>query len=266
MSISTNLRNRIVGLLVVLSVILILSPMFMSNEKSSDSKKSEDSAIAINQNGAVTDSSGQLVAAAEHDYSEMLEAPVDDLKNEVSDPLSLSENAPKASSPFDALGTQNGNNTFVQNTLETAVPSNERLVEENIYVAPESVASDTIADNSVSKDNGSIRTETLHSNRQSNSENVKKPAVQPQSQVSKTTLVSGTFAAQMGVFSKKANAQGLLTKLKNAGFKAVTQSVNINGKSVIRVIAGTSKSRAGAEQICKNATARTGEKCTILSL
>ncbi|MGN0894227.1 MAG: SPOR domain-containing protein [Succinivibrio sp.] len=256
MSISTNLRNRIVGLLVVLSVILILSPLFLTNENSKENPKADDSAIAINQNGAVTDSSGQLVAAAEHDYSEMLEAPVDDLKKDSSDPLSLESNAPKADSPFDALNSTSSANAsnerlFTQNALETAVPSNKELTAQNTYEAP-----------AVEE---SLKTETLHSSKTKKSEQSTLNNRQSDT-VAKTSLVSGTFASQMGVFSKKENAQTLLNKLKNSGFKAVTQSVNINGRSVIRVIAGTSKTRAGAEKICKSATAKTGEKCTILSL
>lgn len=53
--------------------------------------------------------------------------------------------------------------------------------------------------------------------------------------------MTGTFAAQIGVFSQKSYVTDNVAKLKKAGFNAQTQSVNINGKSMVRVFAGTAK-------------------------
>ena len=62
MSITKNIRNRVVGILVVISIVLILLPFLNMNDKD-NSKPQDDNAIAINQNGAVTDTNGQLVTA-----------------------------------------------------------------------------------------------------------------------------------------------------------------------------------------------------------
>lgn len=84
MSITKNIRNRVVGILVVISIVLILLPFLNMNDKD-NSKPQDDNAIAINRNGAVTDTNGQLVTAGNSDsietnYSDMLEAPIDDTK------------------------------------------------------------------------------------------------------------------------------------------------------------------------------------------
>ena len=76
MSITKNIRNRVVGILVVISIVLILLPFLNMNDKD-NSKPQDDNAIAINQNGAVTDTNGQLVTAGNSDsvetnYSDML--------------------------------------------------------------------------------------------------------------------------------------------------------------------------------------------------
>lgn len=292
MSITKNIRNRVVGILVVISIVLILLPFLNMNDKD-NSKPQDDNAIAINQNGAVTDTNGQLVTAGNSDsvetnYSDMLEAPIDDTKGAVNALSNVQKDAP-ASSPFDALNNNqvanpsNSNqatsdlevpndNMFASANLETATPTGAKnsatvvttatsntstLPSANTKVAPQAPKSNT------------VKTETLKSSRVQATQgaNANKPKVQsPASTAPKSNLVTGTFAAQIGVFSQKSYVTDNVAKLKKAGFNAQTQSVNINGKSMVRVFAGTAKTRQAADAICRSAKAKVGLDCRILSL
>lgn len=292
MSITKNIRNRVVGILVVISIVLILLPFLNMNDKD-NSKPQDDNAIAINQNGAVTDTNGQLVTAGNSDsvetnYSDMLEAPIDDTKGAANALSNVQKGAP-ASSPFDALNNNqvanpsNSNqatsdlevpndNMFASANLETATPTGAKnsatvvttatsntstLPSANTKVAPQAPKSNT------------VKTETLKSSRGQATQgaNANKPKVQsPASTAPKSNLVTGTFAAQIGVFSQKSYVTDNVAKLKKAGFNAQTQSVNINGKSMVRVFAGTAKTRQAADAICRSAKAKVGLDCRILSL
>ena len=292
MSITKNIRNRVVGILVVISIVLILLPFLNMNDKD-NSKPQDDNAIAINQNGAVTDTNGQLVTAGNSDsvetnYSDMLEAPIDDTKGAANALSNVQKDAP-ASSPFDALNnnqvanTSNSNqaisdlevpndNMFASANLETATPTGAKnsatvattatsntstLPSASTKVAPQAPKSNT------------VKTETLKSSRlqATQSANANKPKVQsPAKTAHKSNLVTGTFAAQIGVFSQKSYVTENVAKLKKAGFNAQTQSVNINGKSMVRVFAGTAKTKQAADAICRSAKAKVGLDCRILSL
>ena len=288
MSITKNIRNRVVGILVVISIVLILLPFLNMNGKDTP-KPQDDNAIAINQNGAVTDTNGQLVTAGSSDsvetnYSDMLEAPIDDTKGSNNALSNVQKDAP-AASPFDALNTNNASasnttvnsnqassdlevpndNMFASANLETATPTGAKNSATNSSTLP-SASSATV---SPAPKQNTIKTETLKSSRvQANQNTVaNKPKPQaPANTAPKSNLVSGTFAAQIGVFSQKSYVTENVAKLKKAGFNAQTQSVNINGKSMVRVFAGTSKTRQGADAICRSAKAKVGLDCRILSL
>lgn len=241
MKFDTSLRNRIVGSLCVASLVLILIP-FLSDSGDSTVKNESSNAIAITKNGAMTDESGQLVSASsdiamaqsEHDYSDLL-APVDD--------------RPKTaeSSPFDAL-KQNQVQANNSNTVETA------------YQEPVS-ATTTFPD--TNKESAPAK-EVLKSSRKSAQSNT---IVAKNTQVkANQALASGMYAAQVGVFSKKANVEALVSVLNSKGFRTISQNININGKAMIRVFAGTSKTREGALAICNKVKKNTKEQCRIVAL
>ncbi|MGN0901790.1 MAG: SPOR domain-containing protein, partial [Succinivibrio sp.] len=70
-----------------------------------------------------------------------------------------------------------------------------------------------------------------------------------------SALVSGKYAAQVGVFSKKSNANGVIEELKAKGFKPVAQHITVNGKAVVRVFAATCNDRDEAAKICNKVKA-----------
>ena len=288
MSITKNIRNRVVGILVVISIVLILLPFLNMNGKDTP-KPQDDNAIAINQNGAVTDTNGQLVTAGNSDsvetnYSDMLEAPIDDTKGSDNALSNVQKDAP-ATSPFDALNTNsasasNTNTSSNQASSDLEVPNDNMFASANLETATPTGAKNTAtSSNTLPSANTAVatpapkqnttKTETLKSSRvqanQNTSANKPKPQA-PANTAPKSNLVSGTFAAQIGVFSQKSYVTENVAKLKKAGFNAQTQSVNINGKSMVRVFAGTSKTRQGADAICRSAKAKVGLDCRILSL
>lgn len=294
MSITKNIRNRIVGILVVVSVVLILLPFLNMNGKDTP-KTEDDNAIAINQNGAVTDTNGQLVTAGNSDsvetnYSDMLEAPIDDTKGASANALSNQQNNAPASSPFDALNNSQtaGSSVSNQASSDLEVPNDNMFASANLETATPTGAKNTVNSNTIAalpsannktsatapKQN-TVKTETLKSSRvqatQSSSNNTVNSRAKQHTQPAvntapKSNLVTGTFAAQIGVFSQKSYVTENVAKLKKAGFNAQTQSVNINGKSMVRVFAGTAKTRQAADAICRSAKAKVGLDCRILSL
>ncbi len=245
---SKSLRNRIVGCLVLLSVVLIFMPFLMKDDVVA--KKNAD-AIAITPEGAVTDNNGQLVSAGEHDYSDLLD-PVDDS-------VSKTQNQPKADSPFDVLKQKNNSpvnaevpddNMFASTELEVATPSNSAPLP--------SVSDNTSTSETLKSSHSKVATATPNTKA--------KPENSVSSKPVSSALSSGNYAAQVGVFSKKTGAQQVINQLKNAGFSPVTQNVNINGKPLIKVYAGTSKNRATVQGICSRVQAKTKIKCMVQTL
>ncbi|MDY6421225.1 MAG: SPOR domain-containing protein [Succinivibrio dextrinosolvens] len=254
-TLSKSLRNRIVGFLVLLSVILIFMPFLMKDDVVA--KKNAD-AIAITPEGAVTDNNGQLVSAGEHDYSDLLD-PIDDS-------VAKTQVQPKADSPFDALKSSKTDNT--SGITAADIPDDNMFASSDLEVATPISASSNVTLPSVS--NQSPKSETLkssHANVPAATPNVKTPKEKaPAQKNDSNALASGNYAAQVGVFSKKTGAQQVINQLKSAGFSPVTQNVNINGKPLIKVYAGTSKNRAAVQGICQRVQAKTSIKCMVQTL
>ena len=77
MAFGNKLRNRIVGVLVIVSIILILLPVMMQ-DRPVPNEPINEKPIAVNEEGAITDENG-LLASQSPDYAELLE-PYDDFK------------------------------------------------------------------------------------------------------------------------------------------------------------------------------------------
>ena len=266
-TLSKTIRNRIVGLLVLLSLILISIPSLMKKEVAE-----QKNAIAITQNGAVTDDKGQLVSAQEHDYNDLLD-PVDD------SPLKASGSAPKAeTSPFDAL---NQNNNAQDNSASNLdVPNDNMFAGQSLEVATPISQPATVQSAPVETVENQ-KSEVLRSNRLTQTAPGPQKSATPTNTTAPRTvtgtkassvpatnsaLSSGSYAAQVGAFGKQAGADSMVNKLKSAGFSPIVQRVTINGKSLIKVYAGTSKNRAAVVGICQRVQAKTQVKCIVQSL
>lgn len=248
MNLSKSLRNRIVGILVLLSVVLIFIPALMSRGGSEKAESGSSNSIAITKDGAVTDERGQLVSANEHDYSDLLD-PVDDTAG-----------APKKESPFE-IAKNNSNSQNSQGSYDLLPPELEDAEPSNTAYANESLkVNETLTSKKVNAQN-QPKSEVLHSSSASRNNVQAKPNSSAKS--SSNILASGSYAAQYGVFSQQKGADTAVKNLKQLGFSPVTQRVNVNGKDVIKVYAGVSKNRSQAMAIVKKCSAKTKVKCLI---
>lgn len=254
MSVSKSLRNRIVGLLVVLSLIMIIVPAMM-DPKEIYSKN--DNAIAITKEGALTDENGRLVSAAERDYTDLLEPENDVVEKQ-------SPSVPVTSSP---LTTQVQSESFAnQNTNPVDVPDDNMfgpspaIVESQPLLSHEQNTSQNIVPPPVLSES-----KTTQANSSQTSNNAT-DAPKAKNNVSKQDAPKGgDFAVQVGVFSNKANADSVIAKLKMSGFNPTTQTINVNGKNAIRIYAGFAKTREQAKKIAQDVKNRTALKCNVVS-
>ncbi len=256
MSISKSLRNRIVGLLVLVSLIMIIVPAMMDPREVYDKK--DDKSIAVNSQGAVVNNDGQLVSPSEHDYTDLL-APEDDSTQPLPSsaenstaPLTTSQSSGDLEVPDDnmfgpaptiidakPLNSQNSNTeTFTDNT---PLPS----------VQDKTTQPSQSANTAKPQNNAGAKVQKPQ----------QKPVVTPATPGAK----SGDFAVQVGVFSNQKNADSVIARLKMSGYSPITQTINVNGKTAVRIYAAFAKSRDAARKIASEIQSRTGFKCNVVS-
>lgn len=226
MALTTALRNRIVGFLIILSLLLIALPALLNTRPQ---HRAPDS-VAVSSHGAVTDESGNLMAPPD-DYAALL-APEDDSKEGL-----ISENSELMA---DALQAAAQSETGLKSAEPAVSP-----VEELSYGSPSLSARQTEsqrADTEILVAPGRDLTK-----RPSLTASVSKPASQSTPDTSDSGVtgkpVAGRFTVQVGVFSQKANASRVMATLEKAGIHCLDVTVNANGKELIRVYAGNSGSR-----------------------
>ncbi len=248
-TLSKSVRNRIVGLLVLLSLVLIMVPFLLKSNDDFKVNRSAD-AIAITKDGAVTDDAGQLVSANEHDYSDLLD-PEDDLPKDGSQSKPLSSESA-------ALTTARPNSTAPHmpkyQEIEEALPS--------VPAPAVSVTEDSLKSSRLSTASNESNDNVLRSNR-TKDKSVKASDTAPKS--TKPELKNASkYAAQVGVFSKKAGADKVVSELKKAGFKPTTEKDNVNGVLSIHVYAGVSSNRDEILKICKKVSEKTAKNNCIV--
>ena len=285
MALAKKIRNRIVGALVLVSLAMILVPAIM--DPGQIYKRSSQS-IAVNGNGAVTDSSGRLVQGDAHDYSDLL-APEQNngvtpeqlaAQNSNSGVASESEQdsslplppEPQGNDPFSAV------NSSPQSLNVAPEQQVQRLKDAQIQQQAPQVqvtANQNVAKPKAAAQNSS--SEVLRSNRSQS-----KPASVPSSErlvssaqktqkkdqgsVKSAVASSGAYAVQVGVFSSKANADSVVNKLRQAGISARQVPAVINGRNLIRVYAGSAATKNAAEGIANRVQQVTGTKGAVVNL
>lgn len=270
---SKILRNRIVGLLIILSVILILVPAMMSPDEIY--KKSPDS-IAVNQDGVVEKKQEGMT-----NYNDLL-APEDD----------LAKNAPSRQDPA-AIAKQNSQTppADAQIPLPLADHSDLDLPEDvNPFLespTPKPASPELNADNRkhLASEDAKPKTEPQGEDRmgafvkQLEQRPASQNSTKPQQQTAKATPApkpvpapkaeqnnAKGYVVQVGVFSKAENAQNVIAKLKKGGVTARQESATLNGKSVYRVYAGSTGTRQNAESVAAKVKAITGSEARIVNL
>jgi cell division septation protein DedD len=271
MAFGRKLRNRLVGLLVLVSLVLILMPMIMKPE---DTYKKSDKSIAVDQNGAVTDNSGRMVENGEHDYSDLL-APVED--NGVNPGEIAAQNSGVQNQAQAPASDASSSGAIVVppeiKPVEPAAPA------QSAVTAPAAVPARPAAQRQIPSD-PDAQVEMLKSARksaQSASSAQSQPKAQQKGEVLKSTRqkaakaaaqakpAAGTYSVQVGVFGNPANAQKIASKLRAAGISVRTEKTTLGGKPVVRVLAGSASSREAARSIAARVSQITGSKANVVA-
>ncbi len=266
-TLTKSIRNRIVGLLVLLSIVLIMVPFLLKSNDDFKVNRSED-AIAITKDGAVTNDDGQLVSAIEHDYSDLLD-PEDDLSKDDKKLPSVNETAtlttkrtPQADSPVPEHMPKYEELEEVKPTPSTFVPVD--LDDESVSAQNNSKSSDS---NDVLRSNRNKDKKPSTAKKNEVAKKIEVKSVTPKNTGSKPAVKvnsASKYAAQVGVFSKKAGADQVVAALKHAGFRPTTQKDNVNGSVSIRVYAAVSANREDIVNICKSVSQKTAHKNCIV--
>lgn len=268
MALGSTIRNRIVGLLVIVSIVLIALPAMMDNDRVKRQENNE--AIAIDKNGAIVDSDGDLMSNVEPDYATLLEEP----KNE-----SLNLALPTLNNTNTNISSQSGSindKAYTKDTLSSD-SSGEILIgsvtqSHNIDTNNTSYqkGDNANSENKTIQKNAEVLTgnpEVLGGKKTQNSVNTNKPSkVNVKGNVSDVKAIVGKYSVQVGVFSQMDNATRVVSKLKAAGLHAYSQRVNVNGKSMVRVYAGSASSKEALEATLQKAQKVTGSKGSIVKV
>lgn len=264
---SKILRNRIVGLLVILSVIMILVPAIMQKPEQQSRK---DESIAIDRNGAVTDKNGQMVSGAQRDLSELLE-PVNDSVNR-EDPLAIARQ--------NAARDANKDSNIPVNANQGNIPLDDNFAGDGGLetVQPKNLASQDAAPVSSSNspvEGGEVLTgntvnkpaEAKTSSQQPKAEQKVQAKAQDRKTADKDNKSHTVYVVQVGVFSQQTNAQSIMNKLKSQGITCQSEKfVNNQGKTMYRVYAGSSSTRKDAEAVADKVAKITGDKGAIKTI
>ena len=238
MAFGSKLRNRIVGVLVIVSIILILLPVMMQ-DRPVPNEPINEKPIAVNEDGAITDANG-LLASQSPDYADLLE-PYDDLnKNE--EVLNAQPLPAAPTGKVEVLDLPDDGPFAGSNTGKQAVADGNNAPKEEILVAKKPALESKPAENKVTKPAAN------------KSESAAKPADK------------GAYTVQVGVFSQDSNAQNVVKKLNAAGISSRIEKVKVNGRTLNRVYAGSANSRSSLQKLLPQIEKLTGAKGKIVSV
>ncbi|MBO8416538.1 MAG: SPOR domain-containing protein [Proteobacteria bacterium] len=259
MSVSKKLRNRIVGGLIIFSLLLLVLPALMEKPEAPEHSANED-IIAVDENGALTDSNGNLLSAVETDYATLL-APEDDMPK--SEPQV--DNGPLPSvqpSPQSNLNDNVPGGTEILTAQKPQQPAPAAQAQNKPAPAP---SSGTEILRAPAKQGAAVSSAAAKPQAQPPVE-AARPAPSKGSEILKAAAgtPSGAYTIQVGVFSQTANAENVVRKLKAGSIPAYTEKVTINGKNMVRVYAGSADSREALQQTLKSVETLTGAKGKIV--
>ena len=280
MAISVGFRNRVVGFALVASTILIFLPIILSKDMI---KRDNPNAIAVNAEGALHNQSGELVYQSEVDRraalnlsggrpltaeqlnvqqspNDLLEGPADGVDNGVEimeidasgNPAIGSQVGSSVQSAVLAAGNGTmsaGASNSSGNAAGTAA-SNDHSATSNVTGANQAAASSSAA-------NLAKQDLAHHSNINANPNTAANTRPVPPVQSVKPTNTakdngdkviagrkpSARYVVQVGVFSKRDNAENLVNKLKSAGIAIYAIQVKGSNSDLYRVYAGGSNNR-----------------------
>lgn len=248
MAVTSKLRNRIVGFLIIVSLILLVLPVLLKDQPQTPAQVNED-IIAVDEHGALTDENGGLLSSAETDYATLL-APEDDLKDNPPPLTAPSPDAaprPASPAPASSAPAASADQTEILTAAKSAQPSAEpqpsARPDTEILRAPAKPAP------------APVQSAQKTAPRQSAAAAAPAASGKP----------SGAYTIQVGVFSQQSNAQNVVKKLQAGRISAFTEKVTINGKEMVRVYAGSGKTQQELQPVLTQVEKLTGAKGRIVS-
>lgn len=268
MAIGTKFRNQMVGFTIVISSILIFLPVLLSKDMI---KREDPNAIAIDSNGAQVDSSGNLQLQAKPDLGTSLNLNQDNS-------LALNQNANFQANSNEELLTQSS--ISQENSAEMLDFANSKEPESNSAQESEEIL--TVAkpeSKPVVQEKPKPQVKPAEPKEEILTVAKPKPAPKPEPkpEVSKPqptnngdkviagTRPQGDYVIQVGVFSKKANADNVVKKIQDAGIKVYAIEINSNGRQLYRVYAGSANSRNDLNSTLQKVDKLCGTKGKIVS-
>lgn len=278
MAISTSLRNKLVGFIIVASTILIFLPVLLSKDMIKKDAP-DNNAVAITQNGALRDANGNLVPQGQPNVEQALnisgqnnalvltgqagQAPQRGPQPELNPNLAANSNVANDNSVemLEFSRPQAQNSRPPQALGPAPLPSNKQ---------PE------ILEAKPKPQNQAKQPEILTAKNKPAATN-NKPASKPAATSNSSSSASGTkviagskpserFVIQVGVFAKRSNADNVVAKIKKAGISVYAIEVTSNNKVLYRVYAGHANSRSALNAQVAQIDKICGTKSKIVSI
>ena len=258
MAISVGLRNRLVGFTIVAATLLIFLPVILSKDMI---KRPNPDAIAVNEQGAVLDSSGNLVHQGQADTQRALnmgqrgELTLSSVNNQ-NVAGTATGSAPVA--PPKPVTTPERSKTELLTAPAVERKPETTTARTEILTAPPKPATKPAA-----KPEPEILTAAKPAPKPA-----PKPAAKPAS--GGDDVIAGTrptqrYVIQVGVFSQRTNAENVVNKITKAGYSVYAIKVKSNGRELYRVYAAQSNNRDQLNPILTRVNKLCGTKGTIIT-
>ena len=275
MAISTSLRNKLVGFIIVASTILIFLPVLLSKDMIKKDAPGNN-AVAITQNGALRDANGNLVPQGQPNVEQALNI------SGQNNALVLTGQAPQRG-PQPELNPNLAANSNVANDNSVEMLEFSRPQAQNSSppqaLGPAPLPSNKqpeILEAKPKPQNQAKQPEILTAQNKPAATN-NKPASKPAATSNSSSSANGTkviagskpserFVIQVGVFAKRANADNVVAKIKKAGISVYAIEVASNNKVLYRVYAGHANSRSALNAQVAQIDKLCGTKSKIVSI
>lgn len=275
MAISTSLRNKLVGFIIVASTILIFLPVLLSKDMIKKDAP-DNNAVAITQNGALRDANGNLVPQGQPNVEQALNI------SGQNNALVLTGQDPQRG-PQPELNPNLAANSNVANDNSVEMLEFSRPQAQNSRppqaLGPAPLPSNKqpeILEAKPKPQNQAKQPEILTAKNKPAATN-DKPASKPAATSNSSSSASGTkviagskpserFVIQVGVFAKRSNADNVVAKIKKAGISVYAIEVASNNKVLYRVYAGHANSRSALNAQVAQIDKLCGTKSKIVSI
>ena len=275
MAISTSLRNKLVGFIIVASTILIFLPVLLSKDMIKKDTP-DNNAVDITQNGALRDANGNLVPQGQPNVEQALNI------SGQNNALVLTGQAPQRG-PQPELNHNLAANSNVANDNSVEMLEFSRPQAQNSRppqaLGPAPLPSNKqpeILEAKPKPQNQAKQPEILTAKNKPAATN-NKPASKPAATSNSSSSASGTkviagskpserFVIQVGVFAKRSNADNVVAKIKKAGISVYAIEVASNNKVLYRVYAGHANSRSALNAQVAQIDKLCGTKSKIVSI